>query len=184
MADNIRFIAVARATDKSIVCSRVQNPNDPSKDNYYDMLSKVLRASTWSEQVLPDSRHTLECDPNKFHFTADNEDRVFIVIADMKYPVRVAFDLIQDLKNELVPKFGDKILTMQEVRAISLSTALSIHFASTNATASFFFVPLQNGLDKTCGKILQRLAEKFDDPSKVDKLAGVQAQVCRGLNKR
>ena len=112
---------MARATDKAIVCSRVQNPNDASKEQYFDMLSKVLRASTWSEQVLPDSRHTLECDPNKFHFTADNEDRVFIVIADMKYPVRVAFDLIQDLKNELVTKFGDKILTAQEVRGSVVS---------------------------------------------------------------
>ena len=36
---------------------------------------------------------------------------------------------------------------------------------------------MQNGLDKTCGKTLQRLAEKWDDPSKVDALAGVQAQV-------
>jgi hypothetical protein len=81
------------------------------------MLGKVLRASTWADQVKPDSRHTLECDPNKFHFTADSDDRVFIVIADMAYPVRVAFELIQDLKQTITPKYGDKVLSVQEVCA-------------------------------------------------------------------
>jgi len=112
------------------------------------MLGKVLRASTWADQVKPDSRHTLECDPNKFHFTADSDDRVFIVIADMAYPVRVAFELIQDLKQTITPKYGDKVLSVQE-----------------------------GGLDRDCSKLLKQIAEKFDDPAKSDKLSRVQDQV-------
>lgn len=146
--NNIKFIAVARATDKVVVCSRLTDSNSSNRDTYYDMLGKVLRASTWADQVKPDSRHTLECDPNKFHFTADSDDRVFIVIADMAYPVRVAFELIQDLKQTITPKYGDKVLSVQE-----------------------------GGLDRDCSKLLKQIAEKFDDPAKSDKLSRVQDQV-------
>jgi len=145
--NNIKFIAVARATDKVVVCSRLTDQNSSNRDTYYDMLGKVLRASTWADQVKPDSRHTLECDPNKFHFTADSGDRVFIVIADMAYPVRVAFELIQKLKQQMNP-YNDKVLTVQE-----------------------------GGLDGQCSKILKKLAENFDDPAKSDKLSRVQEQV-------
>jgi len=146
--NNIKFIAVARATDKAVVASILTDPNNSKRDEYYDMLGKVLRASTWADQVKPESRHTLECDPNKFHFQADSSDRVFIIIADMAYPVRVAFELIQELRSTITPQYGDKILSVPE-----------------------------GGLDSTCKKMLKEIAKKFDDPSKTDKLSRVQDQV-------
>uniref|UniRef100_K3WAB1 V-SNARE coiled-coil homology domain-containing protein n=1 Tax=Globisporangium ultimum (strain ATCC 200006 / CBS 805.95 / DAOM BR144) TaxID=431595 RepID=K3WAB1_GLOUD len=151
---NIKFIAIARATDKAIVaCYIHSSAKKPQVDMneltvYKEMLSKVIRAPTWKSQVTPNGRHSLECDPNKFHFTMDNDELVFAAITAKDYPIRLAFQMIAAVQQEIVPKFGSKALTCRE-----------------------------NGLDKDCMKALSSIATTYDDRTKVDKLSEVMNQV-------
>ncbi|DAZ99954.1 TPA: hypothetical protein N0F65_008761 [Lagenidium giganteum] len=152
--DNVKFMAIARATDKAIVCSYIHNSSrkgaaDLNELNQYrEMLSKVIRAPTWKSQVTPNGRHSLECDPNKFHFTMDNDELVFAAITAKDYPIRLAFQMITAVQQEIVPKFGSKALTCRE-----------------------------NGLDKDCMKALAAIATTYDDRTKVDKISEVMNQV-------
>lgn len=151
--DNVKFLAIARATDKAIVACYLHSSSKKGVDMneltvYKDMLSKVIRAPTWKTQVTPNGRHSLECDPNKFHFTMDNDELVFAAITTKDYPIRLAFQMISTVQQEIVPKFGSKALTCRE-----------------------------NGLDKDCLKPLSQIAATYDDRTKVDKLSEVMSQV-------
>ncbi|CAK4077681.1 unnamed protein product [Aphanomyces euteiches] len=111
---NIKFLAVARASDKVVVCSYSHTKKDKEDaPKYIDMLSKVLRAPTWKQQVTPNSRHTLDCDPNKFHFTMDNDEIVYCAITAADYPIRLAFKLITAVQEE-ISKQGGKIAQAKE----------------------------------------------------------------------
>lgn len=122
--DNIKFLAIARATDKAIVACYLHSSTRKPQVNmnelsvYKEMLSKVIRAPTWKSQVTPNGRHSLECDPNKFHFTMDNDELVFAAITAKDYPIRLAFQMIAAVQQDIVPKFGSKALTCREVRAL------------------------------------------------------------------
>ncbi|GMF33758.1 unnamed protein product [Phytophthora lilii] len=121
--DNIKFLAIARATDKVIVACYMHSSDGKSARGgeaemnvFKEMLGKVIRAPTWKTQVTPNGRHSLECDPNKFHFTMNNDELVFAAITAKDYPIRLAFQLISTVQQEVVPKFGSKALTCREVR--------------------------------------------------------------------
>ncbi|OWZ22388.1 hypothetical protein PHMEG_0002919 [Phytophthora megakarya] len=152
--DNIKFLAIARATDKVIVACYMHSGGKPSRggenemSTFKEMLSKVIRAPTWKTQVTPNGRHSLECDPNKFHFTMNNDELVFAAITAKDYPIRLAFQMISAVQTEVVPKFGSKALTCRE-----------------------------NGLDKDCAKAFAAIAATYDDRTKVDKLSEVMHQV-------
>ncbi|KAF0687888.1 Aste57867_20380 [Aphanomyces stellatus] len=147
--DNVKFLAVARASDKIVVASYAHTKKD--KDDapkYIDMLNKVLRAPTWKQQVTPNSRHTLDCEPNKFHFTMDNDEMVYCAITAADYPIRLAFKLITAVQEEIGGKMGAKLTQAKEF-----------------------------GLDKDCAKPLGVIATMYDDRTKVDKVSEVMAQV-------
>lgn len=103
-----------------------------------EMYAKVLRAPTWKTQVTPNARHSLDCDPNKFHFSMSNDELVFAVITVKSYPIRLAFQLIQALQQEFVPKFAHKALSCREVgteiACISNDSLLTIVSHSTDST--------------------------------------------------
>lgn len=151
---NVKFLAVARASDKVIVCTYMHNPSRKTTvdvkelTTYKEMLGKVIRAPTWKTQVSPNGRHSLECDTNKFHFTMDNDELVFAAITVKDYPIRLAFQMIAAMQQEIVPKLGSKALTCKE-----------------------------NGLDRDCAKPLSTIAAAFDDRTKVDKISEVMNQV-------
>jgi hypothetical protein len=124
--DNVKFLAIARATDKVVVaCYMHSSDGKPARGGeaemnvFKEMLSKVIRAPTWKTQVTPNGRHSLECDPNKFHFTMNNDELVFAAITAKDYPIRLAFQMISAVQQEIVPKFGAKALTCREVRSCS-----------------------------------------------------------------
>lgn len=152
--DNVKFIAIARATDKAILCAYLHNGSKKSTVDmnemtvYREMLSKVIRAPTWTSQVAPNGRHSLECDPNKFHFTMDKDELVYIVITAKEYPIRLAFQLLSTVQQDIRPNYGSKALTCKE-----------------------------DGLDRECIKTLGAIAAQFDDRTKVDKISEVMNQV-------
>lgn len=128
--DNVKFLAIARATDKAIVaCYLHTSTKKPQVDMnelvvYKEMFSKVIRAPTWKSQVTPNGRHSLECNPNKFHFTMDNDELVFAAITAKDYPIRLAFQMITNVQQEIVPKFGSKALTCREVSLAGATACL------------------------------------------------------------
>ncbi|OQR95953.1 hypothetical protein THRCLA_07440 [Thraustotheca clavata] len=147
--DNVKFIAIARAADKVIIASYAHTKKDKEDaPKYVEMLTKVLRAPTWKQQVTPNSKHTLDCEPNKFHFTLDNDELVYCAITAADYPIRLAFKLIAAVQEEITSKYASKIMTAKD-----------------------------NGLDKDCAKSLSVIATQYDDRTKVDKIAEVMAQV-------
>jgi Synaptobrevin len=109
---------------------------------------EVLSAPDFSNKVSAGARYRLVGDVNAFNFTTDPEQRVYIVISAFDYPERLVFPMI----NELVIKFK------QEFGPSSLTCAAS-------------------QLDSKARKLFQALADDYDDPTKRDKLAQVQAQV-------
>ncbi|POM74188.1 VAMP synaptobrevin-like protein [Phytophthora palmivora] len=151
---SIEEVAVMASLNKVIVACYMHSGGKPSRggetemNTFKEMLNKVIRAPTWKTQVTPNGRHSLECDPNKFHFTMNNDELVFAAITAKEYPIRLAFQMISAVQTEIVPKFGSKALTCRE-----------------------------NGLDKDCAKAFAAIAATYDDRTKVDKLSEVMHQV-------
>ena len=85
--DNIKFIAVARAASSdaakvNLLLGSYVPPNFSTTEKvYHAMVTKVLQAPTWSEQVAPKSRHSLDCEDanHKFHFVVDSDFRVYML---------------------------------------------------------------------------------------------------------
>jgi len=144
---NIKFVAVGRALNRDVVASYTVNKNDAA-EQYHTAVREVLSAPDFSNKVSSGARYRLVGDVNAFNFTTDPEHRVYIVISAFDYPERLVFPMI----NDLVLKFK------QELGPQSLSCAAG-------------------ALDSKAKKIFQALAEEYDDPTKRDKLAQVQAQV-------
>lgn len=128
----IRYIAVARASDCQVVCSFVAG--NESGNSHSALLMKVLQASSFTDRMQDNSRHSLRCDPNKLHFTADRKGRVFCVLADMDFPAKDAFRLIDKLEAYMLENLASAILTSP-----------------------------QSGLDRQCRSYLFKLADTFDD---------------------
>jgi len=98
--------------------------------------------------VQTGARYRLAGDVNAFNFTTDAEHRIFVVISGQDYPERIVFPMI----NDLVTKFKKEF-----------------------ATSSLTVAP--GGLNEKARKLFMQLVEDYDDPSKKDKLAQVQASV-------
>lgn len=111
-------------------------------------MREVLAAPDFSNKVSAGARYRLVGDVNAFNFTTDAEHRVYIVISAFDYPERLVFPMI----NELVLKFK------QEFGPQSLSCPAG-------------------ALDGKARSMFKALADDYDDPTKRDKLAQVQAQV-------
>lgn len=117
-------------------------------EQYHTAVREVLSAPDFSNKVSPGARYRLVGDVNAFNFTTDPEQRVYIVISAFDYPERLVFPMI----NELVLKFK------QEFGPSSL-----------NCPAG--------ALDGKAKSLFKALADDYEDPTKRDKLAQVQAQV-------
>lgn len=106
----VKYIAVAR--NKELLCSYMNPEVKDSEiyDGYVKMANSVLSAPTWHEQVLVGTTHSLSCAPNKFHFTMDKEERVYIVIAESSCPARSCFQLLSKLRGCIEMDYGTKSL--------------------------------------------------------------------------
>jgi len=144
---NIKFIAVGRALNRDVVASLTVGKND-SSEQYHIAVREVLSAPDFSNKVSPGARYRLVGDVNAFNFTTDPEQRVYIVISAFDYPERLVFPMINELVLKFKTDFGPQSLTCPA-----------------------------GALDSKVRKLFQSLADEYDDPTKRDKLAQVQAQV-------
>jgi hypothetical protein len=145
---NIKFVAVARANDGTVVASYLPNKGDYEADKYFSAIAEVLGAPDFQYKVTPGSRYRLVGDLNAFNFTTDVQQRCYIVITVANYPERLVFPMI----NELIPQFkqehGDRALTCEA-----------------------------GALNKKAEPLFSRLVKEYDDPASKDKLSQVQSRV-------
>jgi tetrahydromethanopterin S-methyltransferase subunit F len=73
---------------------------------------------------------------------------IYILICQQNYPQRCSHACLEELQRQFTAKAGDKATTAKD-----------------------------RALDKTCGPILQKLCQKYDNLAEVDKLASVQKKV-------
>ena len=150
---DIKFLAVARASDGVVVASLTVQRGE-SQEQYHAAVRDVLSAKDFADQVQAGSRYRLvgmgtgSVALNTFNFTVDAEKRVYICVAQQSYPERLVFLLV----NDLVQRFREE-------------------FASTSLNC------VSGALDGRAKRMFNQLVEQFDDPTKLDKLAQVQAQV-------
>jgi len=149
--ENVKFLAVARVHDKKILCLHVVKPLNKKDTAYVDILTKILNAPTWSKQVAPNSRHALDFETNKIHFTMDKGEFVYAAITKEDYPIRLACRMLTELQKEFMAKF-EKIAK-----------------AAKNTDTQL--------LGKDGVKMLSSIAAKYDDIKKLDRLTEVKQQV-------
>lgn len=115
MSKEIKFLCVARKTDKQIVASRTH-----TADRSYDFIAnvnKVLNSPGWASVTT--DKLSLDDEPNMFYVLIDNEGRVFIAITSKGYPSRYIYGspdgstrgVLAELKREVADKFGEPSLS-------------------------------------------------------------------------
>jgi hypothetical protein len=148
----VKFLAVARKSDKSILASHIASA-DRSYD-YVANVTKVLNSPGWASVTT--DKLSLDDPPNVFYVSIDEGGRVFIVITSKGYPSRYIYGsadgntrgILAELKKQFVERFGDASLTCPA-----------------------------GGLNSKASGILKGLTTEFNDIQNMDKLANVQAKV-------
>merc|ERR1719378_9708 len=92
----------------------------------------------------PGKHYSFQVNEFMWHIIADNSALIYIMISKSDYPQRVAHDALEELQRSFIAKAGDKASTAKE-----------------------------KALDKTCGPVLLRVCEKYDNLADVDKVASV-----------
>jgi len=148
----IKFIAVARRSDKALLCHRIHS-NDKSYD-YIANVQKVLNSPGWASVTT--DKLSLDDGGNMFYVLIDEQGRTYIAITSKGYPSRYIYSssdgntrgVLGALKKEILERFAD----------VSLTCA-------------------PNGLDNKCKPLLKVLCDEFNDLKAIDKIATVQAKV-------
>jgi hypothetical protein len=141
VVSNIYFMAVARFGDRSVVASYCKD-SKTSLDAVHSLLNDP------SLSLRPGARYNVQGDFCVFHFTADSQNRVYILVSSLRFPERVAFACLNELQQEFGRQWGDKSLLCAE-----------------------------RALDKPCMKFLGNLCQKYNDPREVDVLRSVEGKL-------
>lgn len=150
-AKEIKFLAVARRSDKVVVASYTHKP-DPNY-NYLEKVSMVLTSPGWA--TVTTDKLSLEDGGYLFFVLIDEGGRVLIAITSRSYTSRFIYSsgtshrgVLSVLQKEVVDRFADLSLTAGP-----------------------------NGLNGKMNPILKMLCNEFNDLKALDKIAGVQAKV-------
>jgi len=146
-AGNIKFVAVARISDKVIIASYAAVKGDYNIEQYQSAINEVLGAPDFERKVTAGSRYRLVGDINAFNFTTDGQ-RIYVVITVTDYPERLVFPMI----NDFIPQFR---AAHEEKSLICVADALS----------------------SKCQRMIGKLVDDYDNPGKKDKVSQVQQQV-------
>lgn len=83
-----------------------------------------------------------------WHLIADEQEIIYILVCKLTYPQRCAHTCLEELQRTFIAKAGDKAKISKD-----------------------------KALDKTCGSLLQKICQKYDNLAEVDKLASVTMKV-------
>jgi len=147
----IKFLAVARRSDKVIVASYTHKP-DPNYD-YVEKVKQVMSSPGWA--TVTTDRISLEDGGYIFFVLSDQGGRVYIAITSRSYTSRYIYSngtshrgVLTVVQEEVTNRFGDLSLT-----------------AGPNA------------LNGKMAPILKMLCNEFNDLKGLDKISSVQAKV-------
>lgn len=112
MAQNIAFLAVARAPDNCVVACHAERAGE--KDRLLRSAHEVLGAPDFAVKAAPRRRLRLVSDATTFNFMADTSQRVYIAVTSKAYPERVVFALIEELQTKFLERHGDRVGTATE----------------------------------------------------------------------
>jgi hypothetical protein len=99
-------------------------------------------------QMNPGKHYAFSVGQLGWHLIADDMGLIYILICHVQYPQRCAHICLEELQRTFSAKAGDKALTAKD-----------------------------NTLDRSCGSLLQKICEKYDNLTEVDKLASVTKKV-------
>lgn len=131
---NVFYVGVARRQDQAIVADLVVVPNCTVET---EDVKKVLRSDQLSER--PDVHFYFNSGPNAWHLMSDPEGRIFIAITNRLYPQIMAYELLKDLKQQIIAKTGTKALQVR-----------------------------QKGLQRATDNLLKKIIKKYDNPQEMD----------------
>lgn len=146
--NNVLFVAICRILDKVIVGSYISDPQDYKKESYLSQVRDVVSAPGFASKVSPGSRYRLAGESDAITFITDT-DRVYLVVTATDYPERLAFPLLNEIR--------DKFMEAQ--------------LDGRSQTCKEFAI---SGKVK---KFAKTIVDDYDDPASIDKLSAVQAKV-------
>eukprot|EP00607_Mallomonas_marina_P008284 CAMPEP_0182418642 /NCGR_PEP_ID=MMETSP1167-20130531/3026_1 /TAXON_ID=2988 /ORGANISM="Mallomonas Sp, Strain CCMP3275" /LENGTH=210 /DNA_ID=CAMNT_0024592941 /DNA_START=180 /DNA_END=812 /DNA_ORIENTATION=+ len=98
--------------------------------------------------MSPGKHYSFSVGQLAWHLIADESEIIYILICKLSYPQRCAHTCLEELQRTFMAKSGDKAKISKE-----------------------------RALDKTCGSLLQKICQKYDNLSEVDKLSSVTLKV-------
>lgn len=149
--DLIKFIAVARASDKKVLCYYHVKHTQGADENFLTMTNTVISAPSWAAQVPPGSTHSLSSNNNKFHFKMDTSQLVYLIVAADHYPTRVAYQLLDTCEKEFTASYKDVAASAVDAHALNKT--------------------------KSVTTLLKSLVTRYHDPAVHDKITSVRSQV-------
>ena len=112
----IYMLAVLRYSDKTVVATYSES-GDVTKEG-------VRECVAGNAQMTPGRRYTSQGDTQAIHYSTDAQGRVYAIVTNPNYPVRVAFGALDDLQNEFAD-FGSRVAASGE-EGLSKSARLTL----------------------------------------------------------
>lgn len=103
---NVFILAVLRASDKSVLASFVRS-KEVTVEGVRECVASNAGLSTGK-------RYTSQGDTQSIHYTLDQNGRVFAIVTVPKYPPRVAFTALEEMKESFQREFGPRMSTATE----------------------------------------------------------------------
>lgn len=98
--------------------------------------------------IAPGKHYSFGVAQVMWHLIADDVGLIYILICKTSYPQRCAHTCLEELQRTFIAKAGDKARNAKD-----------------------------RSLDKTCGSLLQKICQKYDNLNEIDKLASVTLKV-------
>eukprot|EP00607_Mallomonas_marina_P002890 CAMPEP_0182429246 /NCGR_PEP_ID=MMETSP1167-20130531/25623_1 /TAXON_ID=2988 /ORGANISM="Mallomonas Sp, Strain CCMP3275" /LENGTH=198 /DNA_ID=CAMNT_0024612647 /DNA_START=200 /DNA_END=793 /DNA_ORIENTATION=+ len=136
----VYLLAVMRFSDKT-VCAYYAISNEYDKEGVRELVASNASAKLGM-------RYSVTGPAQSVHYFLDPAGRVFAMVTDPKYPVRVAFGILDEFHKSFTEEFGSKIASAPE-----------------------------DGLNRSSRTMLQSFVEKYADPADADALVAVQSKI-------
>lgn len=98
--------------------------------------------------LVPGKHYSFQVSSLNWHIITDDSALIYIMICKSSYPQRCAHAALEELQKQFIAKAGDKATTAKD-----------------------------KALDKQCGPILEKICQKYDNLSEIDKLASLTSKV-------
>eukprot|EP01041_Mallomonas_annulata_P003605 gene3605-7173_t len=135
----IFLVAVMRHTDK-IICA-YYSTGEYDKEGVRELVSSNGSAKLGM-------RYSVSGASQSVHYYLDSTGRIYAIVTDPKYPVRVAFGVLDELQKGFQKDFGGKVAGATE-----------------------------DSLSKPSRTLLKDIADRYADPAAGDQLVAVQAKI-------